>query len=36
VQLGSEQFQSSLKNTDEIPFVIDMMNNVREKLTIYK
>jgi hypothetical protein len=36
MQLRSEQFQSSLKNTDEInssviPFVIDMMNIVREK-----
>jgi hypothetical protein len=36
MQLKSEQFQSSLENINRInlstiPFVIDMMNNVREK-----
>ena len=28
MQLESEQFWSSLENTDIIPFVIDMMNSV--------
>jgi hypothetical protein len=41
MQLKSEQFQSSLKNTDGINmsvifFVIDIMNNVREKWTVYQ
>jgi hypothetical protein len=36
MQLRSEQFQSSLENTDEINlsvilFVVDIMNSVREK-----
>jgi hypothetical protein len=41
MQLRSEQFQSSLENTDRInpsmiPFIIDMMNSVRDKWTVYQ